>query len=74
MQLGELRKRAQEYDEAANLYTQAMNLAESQGEVGRLKRISCIIGVIVGEQNLSQYMDALKSRATRRGSRISQDE
>jgi hypothetical protein len=74
MQLGELKKRSQAYDEAASLFSEAMKLAEQQGELGRLKRLSCIIGVVLGEQHLTSFFDGLKMDAERWGGPQAQNE
>ena len=66
LQLGEITKRGKAYKEAQQFYEDARRLAEHQGELGRLKRINCIIGVCEGELGLDQYFRGLRSRARRR--------
>lgn len=63
LQIGELYRKRRRYDEAHDYYQQARKLAEGQREVGTLKRINCIIGVLLGEQRLPEYFRLLKEGA-----------
>jgi hypothetical protein len=62
LQLGDLKRRNRLFDEAYAFYDEARKLAEHQGELGRLKRINCIIGVIVGEERLVDHFRDVKGR------------
>ena len=59
LQYGALLKKCKRYDEAHHYYQQARRLAEGEKETATLKRINCIIGVLLGEQRMEEYFNNL---------------
>jgi len=63
LQLGALLKKCHRYDEAHGFYQHARELAAGEEEIGTLKRINCIIGVVLGEQQMEDYFNNLLVKA-----------
>ena len=62
--LGKVATEEQDYDGAVHYLEQGKNVAEANGMIGMLKRITCTIGVVVGSKNLESHLKGLMLRAT----------
>mmetsp|Transcript_2826 Transcript_2826/g.5212 ORF Transcript_2826/g.5212 Transcript_2826/m.5212 type:complete len:373 (-) Transcript_2826:48-1166(-) len=63
--LGKVATAEQDYEGAVKYFEQGKNVAENNGMIGLLKRITCSIGHVVGSSKLTEHIASLVANATK---------